>query len=237
MTFAAVSAMFPCYNDAATIGGLIDAVHRALAPLVADVDSDGHADIVVASNRYSSLSCGGTKTTGVRIFGDTSGKWVRTRRIWNQHAYHVTNVDESGRIPTIELSNHLQPGLNNFRQNVQPLGEFSAPDLVVDVFPLCVGDYGIVARVRNVGSASVPPGVVVGFYLGEPGNGGVKIGEKVTTQTLYSLGSEEVVLVTGSTPAGLLYAVVDDGMPLHAWHECRADNNVGGPTDPGCGPL
>ncbi len=206
-------------------------------PLVADVDSDGHADIVVASNRYSSLSCGGTKTTGIRIFGDTMGKWVRTRRIWNQHAYHVTNVEESGAIPLVEAPNHLAPGLNNFRQNVQPLGEFSAPDLVVDVFPLCAAEYAIVARVRNVGSASVPPGVVVGFYLGEPGNGGVKIGEKVTTQTLYSLGSEEVHLVTGSLPNGMLYAVVDDGMPPHPWHECRVDNNVGGPTDPACGPL
>jgi hypothetical protein len=206
-------------------------------PLVADVDRDGHADIVVASNRYSSLNCGGTKTTGIRIFGDTTGKWVRTRRIWNQHAYHVTNVDESGQIPLVEMANHLQLGLNNFRQNVQPLGEFSAPDLVVDVFPLCASDYAIVARVRNIGSASVPPGVVVGFYLGEPGNGGVKIGEMATTQTLYSLGSEDVVLVTGSMPNGVLYAVVDDGTPSHPWHECRSDNNVGGPTDPGCGPL
>ncbi len=52
MTFPAVSAMFPCYNDAATIGGLIDAVHGALAPLVADVEvivvNDGSADASAA---------------------------------------------------------------------------------------------------------------------------------------------------------------------------------------------
>ena len=205
-------------------------------PLVADVDSDGNADVVIASNRYSSLSCGGQKTTGIRIWGDTMGNWVRTRRIWNQHAYHVTNVEESGAIPMVEAPNHLQPGLNNFRQNVQPLGEFSAPDLVVDPFPLCGNGYQIVGRVRNIGQASVPPGVVVGFYAGDPNNGGTKLGEALTTQTLYSLGSEDVVFTPPmGQPSEQLYAVVDDGMPMHPWVECRTDNNVGGPSSPDCG--
>jgi len=60
-------------------------------PLVADVDNDGQADIIVASNNYSGLNCGGIKTRGIRVFGDANDQWVRTRRIWNQHAYHVTN--------------------------------------------------------------------------------------------------------------------------------------------------
>jgi glycosyltransferase involved in cell wall biosynthesis len=48
MTLHAVSAMFPCYNDAETIGGLVDNVHDALCPLVAEVEvivvNDGSAD-------------------------------------------------------------------------------------------------------------------------------------------------------------------------------------------------
>lgn len=48
MSFPAVSAMFPCYNDAATIGKLIDDVHGALAPLVEAVEvivvNDGSRD-------------------------------------------------------------------------------------------------------------------------------------------------------------------------------------------------
>lgn len=43
-----VSAMFPCYNDAATIGALVDAAHGALAPLVDEVEvivvNDGSSD-------------------------------------------------------------------------------------------------------------------------------------------------------------------------------------------------
>ncbi len=43
-----VSAVFPCYNDAETIGGLVDDVFAALSPLVPDVEvivvNDGSAD-------------------------------------------------------------------------------------------------------------------------------------------------------------------------------------------------
>ena len=43
-----VSAIFPCYNDEPTIGGLIDDVHAALCPLVGEVEvivvNDGSAD-------------------------------------------------------------------------------------------------------------------------------------------------------------------------------------------------
>jgi glycosyltransferase involved in cell wall biosynthesis len=43
-----VSAVFPCYNDARTIGGLVDDVHAALTPLVDEVEvvvvNDGSAD-------------------------------------------------------------------------------------------------------------------------------------------------------------------------------------------------
>jgi glycosyltransferase involved in cell wall biosynthesis len=45
---ASISAVFPCYNDAATIGGLIDDVHEALSPLVPEIEvivvNDGSAD-------------------------------------------------------------------------------------------------------------------------------------------------------------------------------------------------
>ena len=45
---ASVSAIFPCYNDETTIGGLVDDVHDVLSPLVADLEvivvNDGSAD-------------------------------------------------------------------------------------------------------------------------------------------------------------------------------------------------
>lgn len=200
-------------------------------PLVADVDNDGQADIIVASNSYTSYNCGGVKTTGIRVFGDKNNNWVRTRRVWNQHTYHVTNVNEDGSIPVVEKPNHLQTRLNNFRQNVQPLGEFSAPDLVVSAFPKCAGEYGLVARVRNVGEAAIPAGATVRFYLGDPANGGVELDGSplATTKALYPAESEDVVLLvpdpsdeltSGATP----FHVVVETDP--AQHECRVDNNA-----------
>ncbi|MEZ4294457.1 MAG: VCBS repeat-containing protein [Polyangiaceae bacterium] len=126
-------------------------------PVVADVDNDGQADIVVASNAYA-ITCpdDGSKQSGIRVFGSKNGSWVRTRRVWNQHTYHITNINEDGTIPAVEPANWQIPGLNNYRQNRQPEGEFSAPDAVVSIGPKCYGDFGLIATVRNLGSASCP---------------------------------------------------------------------------------
>jgi hypothetical protein len=82
-------------------------------PLVADVDADNHAEIVAVANN----NCGFGPQRGVYVFGDPAGGWVPTRRIWNEHTYHITNVAANGTIPAVELNNWDQPGLNNFRLN------------------------------------------------------------------------------------------------------------------------
>ncbi len=202
-------------------------------PLVADVDGDDQADIVVTSNSYSSLICPEEqlKTRGVRVFGDTKDQWVRTRRVWNQHAYHVTNVEEDGSIPANEVSNWTVPRLNNFRQNVQPQGEFAAPDLVVSGRAECLNGLEVFARVRNIGQAAVPAGVVVGFYEGDPDQGGTLLGTGVTTKILYPAEGQEVILKLPDVPPALqndtapLVLIVDDTNEPHPWTECRTDNN------------
>jgi hypothetical protein len=207
-------------------------------PLVADVDNDGHADIVVASNAYESTctETDGTKTkqAGVRIFGDAKGAWVRTRRIWNEHTYHVTNVNEDGTIPKNELSNWQQPGLNNFRQNKQPGSEFAAANLVVSVAPTCPGPTGVTVTVRNIGEAAAPAGVVVTVYAGEPKTG-TKLGTVSTTRALYPAESEPLDLPVPSAMPPKAYAVVDEGGAAHPeWIECRADDNTSASADMTC---
>jgi hypothetical protein len=64
-------------------------------PVVADVDGDDHAEIVQVANRVA-----GGIDTGVRAFGDP--KWIDARHIWNQHSYHVGNVNDDATIPPVD---------------------------------------------------------------------------------------------------------------------------------------
>jgi hypothetical protein len=86
------------------------------ASVVADVDGDGHAEIIMVSNRadpsaagWNCLDAGGNPSTvngvtwqpsaaaskayaGIHVFGDKANSWVGTRTLWNQHTYHVSNI-------------------------------------------------------------------------------------------------------------------------------------------------
>jgi hypothetical protein len=68
-------------------------------PVVADVDDDGSAEIVVVSNLNPADQ---SRSPAVQVFRDREDRWIKARRIWNQHTYHVTNVYEDGRIPQHE---------------------------------------------------------------------------------------------------------------------------------------
>ncbi|MBK6519733.1 MAG: VCBS repeat-containing protein [Polyangiaceae bacterium] len=211
-------------------------------PVVADVDNDGHADIVAISNAYASASpsiqCDDGVSlgqSGVRVFGDAATPWVRTRRVWNQHSYHVTNVSEDGAIPQVEPTNWQQNGLNNFRQNKQPGSEFGAPDAVVRVEPRCEGDYALVATVRNLGEAVLPAGVPVSFYGGP--TTGTLLGQSSTQTALYPFESEQIVFVV-SPPLqeGDVALAIVDQTPMHPdWAECRTNNNTSEIVAAGCG--
>ena len=135
-------------------------------PIIVDVDNDGSTEIVIASDLQKDV------TMGVRAFEDPGGQWVRTRRIWNQHHYHVTNINENGSVPAHEEVNWLHPKLNNYRQNVQPGGVYNAPDLVAknltEDSSACTTTekhIKLTADVANDGSLSVKAGVVVNFYV------------------------------------------------------------------------
>jgi len=205
-------------------------------PLVADVDGDDQAEIVLISNDYA-WGCGagtaaGTGPAGLRVIGSKSGSWVRTRRIWNQHTYHVTNVNDDATIPAKEAVNWKTKGLNNFRQNVQPRGLFDAPNAIVEVDGTCTTPPSIRAHVRNVGLTTLPAGVVVGFYTGDPAGTKTKIGSGTTGFAILPGGFEDVVIKWDPAPTGYftgsigVFAIVDDDPTPHTWHECKTNDNT-----------
>ncbi len=205
-------------------------------PVIADVDNDGQADIVVASNAYA-FNCGGTKQSGIRVIQSKSKSWVRTRRVWNQHTYHITNVDEDGSIPTKEATNWTVPGLNNFRQNKQPGAELAAPDATITVRARCGGAFGVLVEVRNLGSAPLPPGMPVELFSGTP-PAGTSLATAKTTVPLYAAQAEVLSIDLPSAPADVqsgatpVYAVIT---PPAGVLECRTDNNTSDPVAAVCG--
>jgi len=139
-------------------------------PLVVDVDADDRSEIVVVSNDYGGQTCGDGSPGlhGVRVLGSASDSWVRSRRQWPQHTYHVTDRDDELGVPAVEERSWERTGLNSFRQNVQVEGLFDAPDLVIREMRLDVGtcttETIFVLRVANVGRAGAPAGVPVVLY-------------------------------------------------------------------------
>jgi hypothetical protein len=83
-------------------------------PSVADVDNDGAAEIMVVSNMNFDME---QLTPTLQVIRDSQDRWIQARRIWNQHTYHVTNVNEDGTIPDVEPKSWLLQ--NTYRTNAQ----------------------------------------------------------------------------------------------------------------------
>jgi hypothetical protein len=196
-------------------------------PVIADVDNDNNAEIVMICNDYHPWG----SNTGVYVFGDLNDNWVNTRKIWNQHTYHITNVNDNATIPQYEKNNWEI--YNNFRCQALVTNLFAAPDLSacyirVDntSFPTSIN---ITARIGNGGAISVIPGVSIAFYDGDPSAGGTLIGTIPTSITLAP-GDYEDVTITWLSPVGDyhdFYVVADDNGTGHGsvseWNEL---NNV-----------
>jgi len=128
---------------------------------------------------------------GVRVYRDSLDRWVGSRFIWNQHAYAITNVLEDGTVPRTSLAelNWQVAGLNNFRQNIQgDLNPDHSPDMTSGQGTFAAscdqGALTLTVRICNRGTNPVAAGVSVGFFDGDPDQGGALVCSTATTQNL-----------------------------------------------------
>jgi hypothetical protein len=216
-------------------------------PVVADVDNDGNAEIVFPSNNEVSFcSTGSNFPNGLAVWGDASDSWVSARRIYNQHAYHVTNVTESGQIPLEEPESWKQYNgrvYNTYRSN--PRNYNVAPDLTVTGVQIsspgvACGELSnlltITAKIDNAGDLRVGPGVVVTFYgvwgmTTEPLYAdAMMMPLTATIQSSLEPGDSIILSVdynAANNPAGTLpdeIKVVVDEADVES--ECKEDNNA-----------
>ncbi len=201
-------------------------------PIVVDVDGDGNSELlVVANDSDAGNTCGAipgyTPRRGVFAYGDPNDRWVRTRRVWTSHTYHVTNATADGLTPSVLNDNWDNPELNNFRQNFQGLGVFNAPDLTVDVsaslFNCQAEEIEIITTVRNVGSAGVEAGIEVRLYRGTDATGEL-VGTQSTPTPLLPGADVDLSWVEPSMTESQDYFVDVDAPETAA--ECNEDNNA-----------
>ena len=134
-------------------------------PVIVDVNADGSADIVLSSNRVFEESGwdGVTALTGTNETG-----WWATRRVWNQHAYFVTNVDDDGTIPQYQLNPWEVH--NSFRQARPETGwdGYAVPDVLPVVQGICDDgcptEMTLAFRIWNRGAEDVMAGLPVSLW-------------------------------------------------------------------------
>lgn len=215
-------------------------------PIVVDADGDGNSEIlVVANDNNAEERCESFPDYqgrhGIFMYGDPNDAWVRTRRVWNTHNYHVTNSDSRGLTPAQEENNWDVEGLNNYRQNFQGAGVFNAPDLAVDLqvnFENCLDEaFEIQAIVRNEGALGVPAGVDVTLYSGTD-NTGTVVGTEQTDVALLPGAFTTVSWLVGA-PGGdpLEFYVEVDADEEDSVLECDEDDNTGTTATVSCPPV
>ncbi|CAN0350543.1 unnamed protein product, partial [Ectocarpus sp. 4 AP-2014] len=213
-------------------------------PVIADVDGDGSAEIIVGADIDQTEAVGEDPDppVGLYVFGDPDNLWRDASEIWNQHSYHITNINDDGSIPTNEEPSWLAH--NTYRTNADPEGSGlrDAPDLVASYLRAEETASGITLTVRvgNGGSAFAREGVTVRFIdgpivLDEDGaivlGGATVLGE--ATLSRLERGEYQDVSITPLVAFDLQTVTVvvdpiDDvvAAPDGFVTECREDNNT-----------
>jgi hypothetical protein len=224
---------FRVFNGATGEVRFADQDHRSRTlheyPLVADVDGDGEAEIVVVHGG----SHDNTTSLGVDVWGSDGDPWVAGPSVWNQHAFSITNVNPDLSIPSTPLPNWAT--LNSFRS-----GDLSASTggYLIDTLPLIesvctrdcenTGEIIVLVRLGNGGLLPVPANTSVALYWEIDG-------ERTLIETLQSTDSlvsghttpptPVIVDISGRIGETILVVTDDDGQGNGFYEECNEENN------------
>lgn len=244
-------ATLPCYS--------YTAMEHAV---VADIDNDGAAEICVV--------CSSTNVQGynsrLRVYESGGQPWASARKVWNQHAYHVTNINDNLTVPKQEQSNAIDIGTssccdkpyNYFLQQATTLGRdgcpmFAASDLAISIIQdscLAANQVQVKIRVENVSPDHILPlGLNIYLYNGNPTMAGATLLNtnpvNIATSSNLAFGASETITVILTNPPTSfnLYVIgnsnsgiVPISLPNSNTQECNYVNNLSSKTI-SCVPL
>ncbi len=102
-------------------------------PIIVDVDNDARTEIVVPSSGNTAAG----DWRGITVLGSAAEPWAPARPIWNQIAYHITNVNNDASIPQVQTPNWSS--WNSFRTAGTEVGPSHwLADLKVEPPALCL---------------------------------------------------------------------------------------------------
>ncbi len=199
-------------------------------PVTADVDGDGSAEIVIASN--------GLDWHGITVFGHAGDGWQPSGPTWGTHDYSHGNLDPDGGVPNpppLPWEGH-----NVFRARPVVDGPAYA-DLTVAVEDVCVascedGPVKLSFAVANQGYQPLQAGVSVALYAvasdGKELIDTMELDELPAGQAIaggvFELGPDEW------GERGVLLRVDDDGEGVGQVTECDETNNEAEYSDMPC---
>ncbi|MBL7828863.1 MAG: VCBS repeat-containing protein [Saprospiraceae bacterium] len=149
-------------------------------PVVADIDHDNQAEIVVSGIRIAP----GTPNHGcISVFESDSRPWMPARSVWNQYNYFNVNINDDLTVPAVQQKHWTEapiPGSGKRPYNTH-LVQGTATDSVIafrekvpdaqlffETITCHFDSFELLLKICNQGSATLPPGTPISFYLGNP---------------------------------------------------------------------
>jgi hypothetical protein len=196
-------------------------------PVIADVDHDGSAEILVSSST----------SRGVTVFGHNGSGWPAAGPTWGIHDYAFTNQGADGSVPSAPIPSWLAYNVFRGRPSSDQGG---TPDLLVAITDVCVtecadgGPVRVAWQVRNEGAEDVPAGVPLTVYVD-----GVAL-QTITLPAVPSgraIAGDELQIAAADLGSGSIRLVVDDdGSGRGFLVECDETNNAARRADVTCAP-
>ncbi|MEC7988023.1 MAG: hypothetical protein VX278_22840, partial [Myxococcota bacterium] len=193
--------------------------------VIADIDNDDHAEIIITHNDTS----GGTYN-GITVIEDADDSWQAGTKIWNQHTYSITNINEDGSIPILPEPNWFS--YNNFRSgDLAAATGGSQGDLYSQIVFICrdeceQGNVYVLVTVGNQGTLDIETPVTLELWALKADGSQVILDVRLINGPILSGQQLEGIEFAVSHPDLHsfvdIFAVVDPAMIIN---ECRENNN------------
>ncbi|MCB0533586.1 MAG: hypothetical protein KDD14_15410, partial [Saprospiraceae bacterium] len=148
-------------------------------PIVADIDGDQSAEIITTWNPNNLSQNNGR----LRVLESADLPWPAARPVWNQYSYFGVNINDDLTVPQTQQPHWLEmggigSGNRPFNRHLAQIGALNpngtnrlkVPDLTLtlDSTQCRTDSFDLYLTLCNAGSALLPGGTPIAFYLGNP---------------------------------------------------------------------